>query len=89
MKPSNEIDSKFRFVIIASERAKQLLKGAKPRIKTKSRNPIRIAQNEVIQGEVVYEVIESKEEKFEEPEEDFIEEEIEEAEEKETEEEKV
>jgi DNA-directed RNA polymerase omega subunit len=51
------IDSKYRFVILASKRAKQLLKGAKPKIKAKSRNLIRIAQSEVKAGLVDYELI--------------------------------
>jgi DNA-directed RNA polymerase omega subunit len=51
------IDSKFRFVILASKRAKQLLKGAKPKIKAKSRNLIRIAQSEVKSGLIEYELI--------------------------------
>ncbi len=51
------IDSKYRFIILASKRAKQLLKGAKPKISAKSKNLIRIAQAEVRSGLVEYEVI--------------------------------
>jgi len=51
------IDSKYRFIILASKRAKQLLKGAKPKIKVKSRNLIRIAQAEVRSGLIEYEII--------------------------------
>lgn len=51
------IDSKYRFIILAAKRAKQLLKGAKPKIESKSRNPIRIAQAEVRGGLVEYEII--------------------------------
>ena len=51
------IDSKYRFIIIAAKRAKQLLKGAKPKIQGKSRNPIRIAQTEVRSGLIEYEII--------------------------------
>ena len=58
MKIYTEIDSKFRFVILASKRAKQLLHGAKPKVKSKSKNPIRVAQNEVRSGLVDYEIIE-------------------------------
>ncbi len=77
MKTYGETDSKFRFVILASKRAKQLLQGAKPRIKSKSKNPIRIAQKEVRQGIVAYELIEVKKEEIQEPaEEGFIGEEI-------------
>lgn len=77
MKTSREIDSKFRFVILASKRAKQLLQGAKPRIKSRSKNPIRIAQKEVRDGFIAYELIEVKKEEIQEPaEEGFIGEEI-------------
>lgn len=62
------IDSKFRFVILASKRAKQLLKGAKPKIKTKTKNPIRIAQVEVRSGFVEYEILPTKKEEFQEQE---------------------
>jgi len=70
LKSHGDIDSKFRFVIIAAKRAKLLLTGVKPKIKSKSKNPIRIAQNEVAQGLIDYEIVQ--------PEEDFIGEEIEE-----------
>jgi DNA-directed RNA polymerase omega subunit len=58
------VDSKFRFVILASKRAKQLLKGAKPKVKTKSKNPIRIAQIEVRSGVVEYEILPTQKEEF-------------------------
>jgi DNA-directed RNA polymerase subunit omega len=51
------IDSKFRFVILAAQRAKQLLKGERPKIKSKNRNPIRIAQEEVKSGAIKYEIL--------------------------------
>ena len=47
--PDN-IDSKYRFIIIASERAKQLQGNAKPKIKTKSTKPSYIAMREVEAG---------------------------------------
>jgi len=58
------VDSKFRFVILASKRAKQLLKGAKPKVKSKSKNPIRIAQIEVRSGVVEYEILPTQKEEF-------------------------
>ena len=77
MKTSTEIDSKFRFVILAAKRAKQLLRGSKPRIKSKSKNPIRVAQLEVNKGLVHYDIIEPKKEPIRKPEEEgFIGEEI-------------
>jgi DNA-directed RNA polymerase omega subunit len=52
-----DVDSKFRFVILAAKRAKQLLRGAKPKVKTRSRNPIRIAQQELQDGLVDYSIV--------------------------------
>lgn len=78
MKKYGDIDSKFRFVILASKRAKQLLRGDKPKIKSKSKNPVRIAQNEMAQGLIEYDIIQSPEETAAEPEEKpFIDEEVE------------
>jgi DNA-directed RNA polymerase omega subunit len=57
-----KIDSKFRFVILASKRAKQILKGAKVKIRSKSKNPIRIAQIEIKEGLIDYEILQSKRE---------------------------
>ena len=69
MKTFGNVDSKYRFVIIASKRAKELLKGAKPRIRSKSKNPIRIAQSEVKMGLVDFEILKSKKEELPEQEE--------------------
>ena len=52
------IDSKFRYVIVASLRAKELLRGAKSKIKSKSKNLIRVAQEEVKSGIIDYKIIE-------------------------------
>jgi len=67
-----EIDSKFRYVIIASKRAKQLLKGAKPKVKTRTRNLIRIAQEEVKRGLIQYEIRAPQEEEQDEKKELFL-----------------
>lgn len=69
MNDFESIDSKYRFVIIASKRAKEILKGAKPRIKTKSKNAIRIAQSEVKLGLVDFEIIPTVKEEIPEAEE--------------------
>jgi DNA-directed RNA polymerase omega subunit len=69
LKTYGNIDSKYRFVIIASKRAKELLKGAKPRVKSKSKNPVRIAQSEVKMGLVDYEILKPKKEEIPEQEE--------------------
>lgn len=58
MKEYGGIDSKFRYVILASLRAKELLGGAKPKIKSKSKNLIRVAQEEVKSGIIDYKFIE-------------------------------
>ena len=64
LKDYSDIDSKFRYVILASKRAKQLLKGAKPKIKSKSKNLIRVAQQEVKAGLVEFEIIQNQTEEF-------------------------
>jgi DNA-directed RNA polymerase subunit omega len=51
-----EIDSKFRFITVAAQRAKQLQNGAKPRVEVKSRKPTRVAIEEVLAGSVSWEV---------------------------------
>jgi len=51
------IDSKFRFILIAAKRARQLQSGAKPLIHTLSRKPTRIAQEEVRAGTIEWELI--------------------------------
>ena len=53
---SPEIDSKYRLIILAAQRSKQLQRGARPRIEidpTKHK-PTRIALEEVIQGTVPF-----------------------------------
>jgi len=68
LSPTNGLDNKFRFVILAAKRAKQLLHGYKPKIRTKAKNPIRIAQEEVRFGAVDYDIVEPKIEEISEPE---------------------
>jgi DNA-directed RNA polymerase subunit omega len=53
-----EVDSKFRFITVAAQRAKQLQNGAKPRVDTRSRKPTRVAMQEVLAGAVSWEVSE-------------------------------
>lgn len=69
MESIGNVDSKYRFVILASKRAKQLLKGAKPKVKAKSRNLIRIAQAEVKSGLIDYELIPTHKDGIPEPDE--------------------
>ncbi len=51
-----DVDSKFRFITVASQRAKQLQNGAKPRVEARSRKPTRIAMQEVLANAVSWEV---------------------------------
>jgi DNA-directed RNA polymerase subunit omega len=53
--PEN-IGSKYRFIIIAAERAKQLQNKAKPKLKTKSTKPAYIAMREVEEGLISFEI---------------------------------
>ena len=50
------IGSKYRFIIIAAERAKQLQNNARPKIKTKSTKPAFIAMRELEEGLVSFEI---------------------------------
>ncbi len=58
--PEN-IGSKYRFIIIAAERAKQLQNRAKPKIKVKSTKPAYIAMQEVEQGLISFEITQAQE----------------------------
>ena len=51
-----EIDSKYRLIILAAKRSKQLQRGARPRIDIDStkHKPTRIALEEVIRGTVPF-----------------------------------
>jgi len=51
------IDSKYRFIILAAQRARQLYAGAKPMIAPLGKKPVRIAQEEVAAGLVEYELL--------------------------------
>ncbi len=55
-----EVDSKFRFITVASLRAKQLQAGAKPRVDARSRKPTRVAMQEVLANAVSWELGEEK-----------------------------
>jgi DNA-directed RNA polymerase subunit omega len=50
------IGSKYRFIIVAAERAKQLQNNAKPKIKTRSTKPAYIAMKELEQDLVAFEI---------------------------------
>ena len=54
--PQN-LDSKFRFILVAAKRARQLQSGAKPLVQASARRPTRVAQQEVGAGLVPIEII--------------------------------
>jgi DNA-directed RNA polymerase subunit omega len=49
------IDSKYRLVVLAALRSKQLQKGAPPRVQNRHHKPTRLALEEVEKGLVAYE----------------------------------
>jgi len=53
-----DVDSKFRFITVAAQRAKQLQAGAKPRVEPKSRKATRVAMEEVLAGAISWELLE-------------------------------
>ena len=54
--PEN-IGSKYRFIVLASARAKQLQNKARPKLKTKSTKPAYIAMREIEQDLIAYEIL--------------------------------
>lgn len=59
-----EIDSKYRLIILAAKRSKQLQRGARPRIDidAQKHKPTRIALEEVIRGRVNFDIKENEKE---------------------------
>jgi DNA-directed RNA polymerase subunit omega len=54
--PQN-LDSKFRFILVAARRARQLQGGAKPLLQTATKRSTRVAQQEVSAGLVPIEIL--------------------------------
>lgn len=54
--PQN-LDSKFRFILVSARRARQLQSGAKPLIQTPTKRSTRVAQQEVGAGLVPIEIL--------------------------------
>ena len=50
------IDSKFRYVLLVSKRAEQLIQGAQPRIKSRHAKPTRVAMEEVERNQVKWQM---------------------------------
>lgn len=53
--PQN-VDSKFRFILVAAKRARQLQSGGRAMVQTSSKKLTRVAQQEVEAGLVPYEM---------------------------------
>ena len=62
--PAPEIDSKYRLIILAAKRSKQLQRGARPRIDidTVKHKNTRIALEEVMSGRVNFTITKDEEE---------------------------
>jgi DNA-directed RNA polymerase omega subunit len=57
-----EVDSKYRLIILAAKRSKQLQRGAQPRIEIdpQKHKPTRIALEEVMRGRVHFDIKEDE-----------------------------
>ncbi|MEP6706976.1 MAG: DNA-directed RNA polymerase subunit omega [Pyrinomonadaceae bacterium] len=57
-----EMDSKYRMIIVAAKRSKQLQRGARPRIEIDphKHKPTRVALEEVIRGKVNFTIDEAE-----------------------------
>ena len=55
--PQN-VESKFRFILVAAKRARQLQAGARSMVQSQSKKPTRVAQQEVEAGLVPIELME-------------------------------
>ena len=58
MEGRQEVDSKYRLIILAAKRSKQLQRGAQPRIEIdpQKHKPTRIALEEVMRGRVHFKI---------------------------------
>ena len=54
---TNVIDSKYRMILMAAKRARQLQGGAKPLVHTTSRKTTRVAQEELKAGVIKFEYL--------------------------------
>ena len=62
IKIPNRFDSKFRLILVAAERAKQLQRGAPPRVDAKGRKAAHIALEEIEKDLVPFQILEEEEE---------------------------
>jgi DNA-directed RNA polymerase subunit omega len=57
MELPQKLDSKFRFILVAAKRARQLQAGARPLIQSTAKRLTRVAQQEVMAGLVPFELL--------------------------------
>lgn len=59
---SPSLDSKYRLILVAAQRSKQLQRGARPRVEMDSQRhkPTRIALEEVARGKVSFSLVEKE-----------------------------
>jgi DNA-directed RNA polymerase omega subunit len=58
-KVSEEIASKYRFVVLCAQRSRQLLDGAEPRVEAAVTKPAAIATQEIMAGKVNWSRVET------------------------------
>ena len=61
MEAPPEIDSKYRLILLAAQRSKQLQRGALPRIDvdTRKHKPTRIAMKEIEEGKINFKILDN------------------------------
>jgi DNA-directed RNA polymerase subunit omega len=57
MELPQKLDSKFRYILVAARRARQLQAGARPLIQSTAKRLTRVAQQEVTAGLVPFELL--------------------------------
>jgi len=50
------VDSKFRYVLLVSKRAEQLVQGSMPKMKSKHSKPTRVAMEEIARNQVKWQL---------------------------------
>ena len=56
------VDSKFRYVLLVSKRAEQLIQGSAPKAKSRHAKPTRVAMEEINNNQVKWQLTEPVEE---------------------------
>ncbi|HKO56298.1 MAG TPA: DNA-directed RNA polymerase subunit omega [Thermoanaerobaculia bacterium] len=56
------MDSKFRYVLLVSKRAEQLIQGSNPKLKTRHAKPTRVAMEEIDRNQVKWQLTQPAEE---------------------------